>query len=177
MRRSTIWLRAPTGSSTPTAFPLMRRRFRQIAECRYAGQGFELRAEMPDGHLGKASAAAIIENFYQAHKQVYGHAFRDQSCEIITLRVVATVEVDTLKLPKLAKGGRKDPAEAVLYARRTVFDDGKALETPRYQRDKLLADDRIAGPALIVQHNSTTLVPPGYVADVMTYGDMLVSRG
>jgi len=153
-----------------------RRRFRQIAECRYAGQGFELRADMPDGHLGKESAAAITENFYQAHKQVYGHAFRDQSCEIVTLRVVATVEVDTLKLPKLAKGGRKDPADAVLYTRRTVFDDGKALETPRYRRDKLLADDRVAGPALIVQHNSTTLIPPGYTATVMTYGDMLVSR-
>ena len=153
-----------------------RRRFRQIAECRYAGQGFELRADMPDGHLGKESAAAITENFYQAHKQVYGHAFRDQSCEIVTLRVVATVEVDTLKLPKLAKGGRKDPADAVLYTRRTVFDDGKALDTPRYRRDKLLADDRVAGPALIVQHNSTTLIPPGYTATVMTYGDMLVSR-
>ena len=34
---------------------------------------------MPDGRLGKAAPAAVIENFYDAHKQVYGHAFRDQS--------------------------------------------------------------------------------------------------
>jgi N-methylhydantoinase A len=118
----------------------------------------------------------INDNFYNAHKQVYGHAFREQSCEIITLRVIATVEVDTLTLPKLAKGGRKDPADAVLYKRRTVFDNTDALETPRYAREKLLADDTVAGPALIVQHNSTTLVPPGYMAKVMQYGDMLVSR-
>lgn len=152
------------------------RRFRQIAECRYVGQGFELRAEMPEGHLGTASAATIIRNFYNVHKQVYGHAFPDQSCEMVTLRVIAMVEVDTLKLPKLAKGGRKNPDDAIIYRRRTVFDDGQALETPRYRREKLLADDIIAGPALIVQHNSTTMVPPGYVATVMDYGDMLIRR-
>ena len=44
-----------------------------------------------------------------------------------------------------------------------LFDNGEALETPRYLRGKLLADDTIAGPALVVQHNSTTIVPPGYV--------------
>jgi len=152
------------------------RRFRQIAECRYIGQGFELRADVPDGHLGAASASTVVDNFYNAHKQVYGHAFRDQSCEMITLRVVATVEVDTLRLPKLERGGRANPADAVLYRRRTVFDDGQALETPRYRRDALLAQDRVDGPALIIQHNSTTIVPPGYVATVMDYGDMLISR-
>ncbi|MGD9913907.1 MAG: hydantoinase/oxoprolinase family protein [Rhizobiaceae bacterium] len=156
--------------------PADKRRFRQVAECRYVGQGFELRADMPNGRLTKESAAVVNENFYNAHKQVYGHAFREQSAEIITLRVVATVAVDTLSLPKLEKGGRKDPADAVLYSRRTVFDDGKAADTPRYDRGKLLADDTVNGPALIVQHNSTTLVPPGWQAKVMQYGDMIVSK-
>jgi N-methylhydantoinase A len=152
------------------------RRFRQIAECRYVGQGFELRADVPDGPIGKESAAAIIENFYQAHKQVYGHAFRDQSCEMVTLRVIATVAVETLRIPKLRQGGRSNPAEAMMYSRRTVFDNGEALDTPRYQREKLLALDTIEGPALIIQHNSTTVVPPGYTASVMHYGDMHIAR-
>ena len=156
--------------------PAKQRLFRSIAECRYVGQGFELRADVPQGRFGKASAAAVIENFYNAHKQVYGHAFRDQSCEVVTLRVVATVAVDTLTLPKLAKGGRRNPAEAELYRRRTVFDNGEALETPRYERAKLLADDTVAGPALVIQHNSTTIVPPGYVATVLSYGDMRIER-
>ncbi len=153
------------------------RRFRQIAECRYVGQGFELRARIPDGPFTATSSEAVVEDFYNVHKQVYGHAFRDQSCEIVTLRVIATVAVDTLTLPKLAKGGRRNPAAAVLYSRRTVFGDGTALDTPRYQRAMLLADDVIEGPALVLQHNSTTLVPPGYAATVMTYGDLLIGRG
>lgn len=153
-----------------------KRRFRQVAECRYVGQGFELRADMPNGPLTAASAKIVDENFYNAHRQVYGHAFRDQPCEIITVRIVATVEVETLSLPKLAKGGRDNPRDAVLYVRPTVFDDGAARDTPRYQRERLLARDRVSGPALIVQHNSTTLVPPGYLATVMDFGDMLVAR-
>lgn len=164
------------GQLDADGIPAEKRRFRQVAECRYVGQGFELRADMPNGHLTAESAATVNENFYQAHKQVYGHAFREQSCEIITLRVIATVEVDTLKLPKLAKGGRTNPVEALLYSRRTVFDDGGTANTPRYQREKLLSDDTVSGPALIVQHNSTTLVPPGYLATVMSHGDMLVAK-
>ncbi len=97
--------------------------------------------------------------------------------EIITLRVVGSSATETLKLPDLAKGGRSNPKAAELYTRDTVFDDGKAVATPRYDRSKLLADDTISGPALIVQHNSTTLVPPGYVASVLGHGDMRVARG
>lgn len=156
--------------------PAGQRRFRQVAECRYVGQGFELRAEIPDGPLNETSAGAVIDHFYDVHRQVYGHAFRDQSCEMVTVRLIATVAVDTLTLPKLEKGGRKNPRDAVMYTRRTVFDDGSSLDTPRYQRGKLLADDTVEGPALIIQHNSTTLVPPDWVARVATHGDIVIAK-
>jgi N-methylhydantoinase A len=131
---------------------------------------------MPAGPLDQASANVIIENFFDAHKQVYGHAFRDQSTEMVTLRVVATVAVETLRLPLLEKGGRHNPQEAVMYTRRTVFDDGTGRDTPRYRREALLAQDSISGPALVIQHNSTTLIPPGYLATVLDHGDMLIAR-
>ena len=151
-------------------------RFTAVAECRYVGQGFELRAAMPDGPLDESNVGGVIKSFFNAHKQVYGHAFEDQLVEIITLRVVGSAATETLKLPDLAKGGRANPKAAELYTRDTVFDDGKSVPTPRYDRAKLLADDVVNGPALIVQHNSTTLVPPGYVASVLSHGDMRVAR-
>ena len=157
--------------------PAEEHKFSTVAECRYVGQGFELRASMPDGALNAGNVGAIVKSFYDAHKQVYGHAFEDQLVEVITLRVVGSAATETLKLPDLPRGGRTDPADARLYVRDTVFDDGVANPTPRYARGKLLADDRVAGPALIVQHNSTTLVPPGYVATVLSHGDMRVARG
>jgi N-methylhydantoinase A len=154
-----------------------KQRFTAIAECRYVGQGFELRAAMPKEPLSKKNIGTVIKSFYDAHKQVYGHAFEDQLVEIITLRIVGSAEVETLKLPNLKKGNRSNPAKAKLYVRETVFDDGKSVKTPRYDRGKLLAGDKITGPALIVQHNSTTLVPPKYKAVVMGHGDIVLSRG
>jgi N-methylhydantoinase A len=157
--------------------PEDKHRFAAIAECRYVGQGFELRAAMPDGPLSADNVGNVVKSFFVAHKQVYGHAFEDQLVEIITLRVVGSAATDTLQLQQLPKGGRPNPEEAKLYVRDTVFDDGKSYSTPRFARAKLLADDHVVGPALIVQENSTTLVPPGYVASVLSHGDMRVARG
>jgi N-methylhydantoinase A len=151
-------------------------RFTTIAECRYVGQGFELRAAMPSGSLNEETVKGVIRSFYDAHKQVYGHAFEDQLVEIITLRVVGSAATEMLTLPDLAEGNRINPVVAELYTRDTVFDDGKAYQTPRYDRSMLLSDDVIVGPALIVQHNSTTLVPPGYDARVLRHGDLRVAK-
>ncbi|MDQ2803460.1 MAG: hydantoinase/oxoprolinase family protein, partial [Pseudomonadota bacterium] len=74
------------------------------------------------------------------------------------------------------QGGRSNPDEARLYRRDTVFDDGASIATPRYARTKLLADDRVIGPAIVVQHNSTTIVPPGFAAHVLSHGDIRVGR-
>ena len=145
-------------------------------ECRYVGQGFELRATMPDGALTQANKQAVIDAFFDVHKETYGHAFRDQTTEGVTLRVIASAEVDTLRLKELETGGRANPAEAILYTADTVFDDGATTPTPRYDREKLKADDTVDGPAIITQHNSTTILPPGYVATVLGYGDIRIAR-
>ncbi len=152
------------------------RSFKKVMECRYVGQGFELRAEMPDAPLTKDNVQAVIDAFFDVHQQQYGHAFRDQVTEAVTLRVVANAAVPPLELPKLDRGGRSDPDEARTHMRRTVFDDGQPVDTPRYDRLKLKADDTVSGPAIVTQHNSTTLVPPGYTATVLAKGDLRLAR-
>jgi N-methylhydantoinase A len=162
---------------TADGIPATKQRFTAIAECRYVGQGFELRASMPKEPLSKKNMETVIRSFYEAHRQVYGHAFEDQLVEIITFRVVGSAEIDVLKLPNLKIGNRTNPKDARLYVRDTIFDDGRSVKTPRYDRGKLLSGDKVAGPALIVQHNSTTLVPPKYIAKVLGHGDILLTRG
>ena len=156
--------------------PADRRHCDRVMECRYVGQGFELRARVPDGPLDAASLDAVMRDFYDVHKQVYGHAFDDQAVEAVTLRLIARGATDPLRLPEIAHGGRSDPAEALAYTRDTVFDDGRPLPTPRYARDRLLAEDTVRGPAIITQHNSTTIVPPGYGARVLSHGDIVIAR-
>lgn len=152
------------------------RRFKRILECRYLGQGFELRADMPDTALTLDNVQKVIDNFFDVHKEAYGHAFRDQITEGVTLRVIAVADVDQLKPTALPTRGDKNPKDALMYTRTTVFEDHGACDTPRYDRTKLQANDSISGPAVISQHNSTSLVPPDYTATVLSYGDIRIMR-
>ena len=153
------------------------RRFQKIMECRYVGQGFELRAEMPaDEPVTQSNKNQIIDSFYNVHKSTYGHAFRDQVTEGVTVRIIAEASIDTLNITPLPDGNRNNPNDAIIYSKDTIFDDGIGIATPRYDRDKLLAGDHIDGPAIITQHNSTTIVPPGFSATVLKFGDVRVTR-
>lgn len=152
------------------------RQYDYIMECRYLGQGFELRAKMPSEPLTKDNVNVIIDNFYDVHKQQYGHAFKDQITEAITIRVVASVDTEKLEFTKLKSGGNENPDYAQLYSRNTIFDDGQSVSTPRYSRDKLMAGDYIIGPAVVTQHNSTTIIPPAYKATMLDAGDILIEK-
>jgi N-methylhydantoinase A len=156
--------------------PTEAQRFSRIAECRYVGQGFELRVDVPEGPFTAATADGVARAFYAVHRTEYGHAFEDQAVEVVTLRVIGTASADTLRLPELEKGGRRNPSEAGLYSRLTTFDDGQTLETPRFDRAKLKAEDVVTGPAIVTQQNSTTVIPKGYTALVMRLGDIVISR-
>ena len=156
--------------------PKDKRQYEYIMECRYLGQGFELRAKMPNEPLTTKNVQHVIDNFYDVHKQQYGHAFKDQITEAITVRVVASADVEKLQLNKLEKGGSKNPEYAHLYNRDTVFDDNKAVSTPRYDRGKLKSGDTISGPAVVTQHNSTTIIPPDYTATILEVGDILIEK-
>ncbi len=142
-----------------------------IAECRYLGQGFELRAEMPEVEVTQANKHLITDSFHAAHKRDYGYSYPGAEVELITLRVICSAPVRRIEIPKIAPTDGSSIDRALMFVRTTTFDDGQTLETPRYDRTKLFAGDRVAGPAILVQHNSTTLVPPGYVAETLDYGN------
>ncbi len=151
--------------------------FVQVAECRYLGQGFELRAEMPEGSLTAKNCHVVIDNFHRQHTLDYGHAFEETPVEAITLRVIARAKTEPVGWPPLESGSGRNPQAARLYARPTTFDDGHTVETPRYDRAKLQAGHAIDGPAIVVQHDSTTLIPPGYEAIVSEYGNLHITGG
>jgi len=157
--------------------PASAQSFTRIAECRYQGQGFELRAEMPDAPLTMDNKSVVMNNFHAQHRMDYGYAFEDGNVEIMTLRIVATANVEPLKWPRLAPAEDPSIEGAYLYSRDTIFDTGEKVETPRYDRLKLKAGHVVPGPAVVIQHNSTTVVPPGYRATVDDFANLIVAKG
>ena len=154
-----------------------RQKFQRLAECRYHGQGFELRAQLPEGRLTSSNLAAVVASFHQQHRLDYGYHFEDGEVELITVRVIGSEDVAPLKVARVDKADGSDISGAFLYSRPTTFDDGQTADTPRYDRNRLRAGQQVAGPAILIQHNSTTLLPPGYVAAVAEFGNLHVYRG
>ncbi len=153
----------------------------KIAECRYHGQGFELRAELPNGKLNNKNKNFVIDKFHEQHNLDYGYTFGSDQVEIMTLRVIGIASVEPMSWPKVkklpkGKSSKKCLEEAFLYNRKTTFDDGKTVNCPRYNRDKLLAGTKISGPAIVIQHNSTTLIPPNHNAQVSAFGNIHIKK-
>ena len=155
--------------------PRDQQRLSLVAECRYHGQGFDLRSAMPEGAVTAANLHVITDSFHDQHATDYGYAYRDAGVELITLRAIGQASVRRIEIPKIKATDGSSIDRALMFVRDTTFDDGRTLDTPRYDRTKLLAGDRVPGPAILHQHDSTTLVPPGWVAETLDYGNTRLS--
>jgi 5-oxoprolinase (ATP-hydrolysing) len=148
---------------------------RRLMDCRYSGQGYEVRFEAPAGEMDAAWVDATKEAFHKAHEAEYGHRF-DANIEIINVRVVGIGKIPELQWPKL-ESGTKDASAALLLSQDVVFDvEGKTVthDTPFYERSLLKAGNVIVGPAIIEQYDSTTVVPPDCTINVDAYGNLII---
>jgi 5-oxoprolinase (ATP-hydrolysing) len=155
--------------------PEERRLVRRLADCRYAGQGYEVRFDVPAGAIDEAWVESLAEAFHRAHEAEYGHRF-DAEIEIVNIRAGAIGLVEELS-PTEIDAGDGNPARARTLERDVVFDvDGRAerRSTPFYERRLLRAEDRIEGPAVIEQYDATTVVPPGLAAEIDRFGNIVV---
>ncbi|NUQ29056.1 MAG: hydantoinase/oxoprolinase family protein [Acidobacteriaceae bacterium] len=132
-------------------------------DLRYVGQGYEL--NVPYG-------ANYLDEFHSLHRKRYGYASTETPVEVVNVRVRVTVPTAPVELPKseLIAG---DGSQAVLKTR-PIYFDGAWRESNVYQREQLRSGDRFAGPALIAEYSSTTVVPPGCIAEVDAFGNLVI---
>ena len=151
---------------------------RRFLDVRYVGQSFELNVDYPTSRGARTSeglARAISDSFYRAHLQRFGYADRAEPVEIVNLRLKLDLAVDKPDL-QLDPARGSGIAQAEVERVSVVFREGE-METPLYDRDLLSVGDRIVGPALVVQLDATTVVPPGWQGDVDAYGNLLLTMG
>lgn len=149
------------------------------AECRYVGQGYELRAECSDAGVDADFIALLKRNFHAAHQREYGRHFVEKDVELVNLRVVGVGQIPEVRSPSLAKGGAELESYAKEGMRSVFFEvDGKALahETQIIRRDKLLAGNQFTGPAIVRQMDTTTVIPPGFNALVDDHGNLIIRQ-
>ena len=145
---------------------------RRFLDVRYVGQSFELTVDCPPLDAPGSLTEDIAEDFYEAHLQRFGYADRALPVEVVNLRLKLELAVAKPELePAVSQG--VDSSAAVIGSAEVVFAGGP-VETTLYDRDALQTGNRIAGPALLLQLDTTIVVPPGWDGEVDAYGNLIL---
>jgi N-methylhydantoinase A len=155
--------------------PAPRRTLLRSAEMRYPLQNYEINVPLPAGKVDAAWLARARDAFHAAHERLYSYCDREEAVQLVNLRVAAVGRTDRPKPRPLQRGPAS--AQAALKERRKVHfqASGRFVDAPIYERDRLRAGNRIAGPAVIEQADSTIIVPPSFVAVVDVHGRIVIS--
>ncbi len=156
--------------------PAERMTARRFLDVRYVGQSFELTVDYPSSRASRTTGGlgrAISDSFYRAHLQRFGYADRAEPVEIVNLRLKLNLAVDKPDLQLETPHG-SEASGAQISSVGVVFREGE-METPLYDRDLLAMGNRISGPALVVQMDTTTVVPPGWQGEIDAYGNLLLT--
>ena len=145
---------------------------RRFLDVRYVGQSFELTVEYPSRTTKAGLAKVIGDNFYKAHLRRFGYADRAEPVEVVNLRLKLELAMEK-PLVQPQSVGKADSAHALIGEAEVVFQEG-ALISPLYQREQLTCGNRVSGPALIIQMDSTTVLPPGWGGAVDPFGNILL---
>jgi N-methylhydantoinase A len=149
----------------------------RFADVRYVGMASELNVQVPGGTLSEANMGAALDAFHEAHDRAYGYSYKgEQLVEIVNIRVSGTGPTDVIE-PTEADLVEGDGSSARTGERAVYFgpDDGSPV-CALYDRSKLSAGEKIVGPAIVEQYDSTIVVPPWADAKVDGYRNLVIER-
>jgi N-methylhydantoinase A len=144
---------------------------RYQADVRYHGQGLRLTIDVDMAELDKKGLKHISDQFDAEHKQLFTFALKLEH-ELVTLRASVTGKGIRVKRPAIPQG-RPDP-KAAAVGKQKAYMDGRDVTATLYDRRLLRAGNRIPGPAIVMEMDSTTVVLPKHTGTVDAHGNILI---
>jgi N-methylhydantoinase A len=144
------------------------------ADLRFAGQEYTVTVPLDEAWLEDPVAllTGVGERFVELHQRLYGHGEIGAPQEVVTVRLRSVAAVSKPGWPVWDSGAEAEPDAW----RETYFAAfGEFRRTPVYARDRLAADQRVVGPAIVEEWTSTTVLPPGWQGTVDQLGNLVLS--
>lgn len=146
---------------------------RFVADCRYVGQGYELGVTLPELDDAIMWLQSTTEAFHQAHRRAYQRAFEDKPVMLVNLRAIGVGQIPPIGQLEWVPTSTKSSA----FNGMALFPGAQTpqwLDTQYFIRDGLESGARITGPAILEQLDTTTIVPPGAVLNVLPDGHLVI---
>jgi len=140
-------------------------------DLRYHGQGLRLTVSVDLKDLQKRGLKAVSDQFDEEHKRLFTFALPLEH-ELVTVR--AAVQGQGIKITRhVLPNGGSDPKAAVV-GKQASYMDGKSVTAIVYDRAKLKANNKLRGPAIVMEMDSTTVILPKHTGTVDKYGNILI---
>ena len=145
----------------------------RVAYMRYAGQGHEIAVTLPSGTLATTDIARLKRLFDAAYKALYGRIVPNMDVEIMSWSVTVSTRLGRAVKAKPVPRRTIKPG-----ARRRLFEPKLARwqNVPVHDRNALVAGARIAGPALIVEDQTTVVVTADFDASIDSLGRIVLDK-
>jgi N-methylhydantoinase A len=144
---------------------------------RYVGQGHEISVELPAGPYDETDAAEFRSRFEQAYLRLYGRSIDGVEIEVLSWTLTIAAAGPGGEAPATADLAAQDTAESP-RGRQPLFDPAgrQTVDAQVWLRDELRAGDRVEGPALITEAQTTTVVAPGWRATIDPNGHIVLEQ-
>jgi len=142
------------------------------ADLRYAGQAFQITIDFTEEDLKEKGAALLTDQFDAEHEQLFTFKL-DDGHEILMIRAVVKAKAKSIAERKIGQTGLS--LDDCIIAESRFYYEGSWYDVNIYDRNKLNVGLELAGPAIIGEMDSTTVVLPGFVATVDAIGNLLIN--
>ncbi len=147
--------------------------FRYGIDARYAGQGNEVTIWVDTGDAWTVDDADVLAAFEAEYERIFGLTIPDVPIEIVTWRLSVQASADAVEPADDVAGA----GSSTVATRPVVFSrDSGAVDTPVYQRTTLVPGQQFAGPAIIEERETTTVIRPDWDVEVAADGSILATR-
>jgi N-methylhydantoinase A len=149
------------------------RRFSRQADLRYAGQGHEIRVDLPSGRLEPSSLGAIRETFETVYRTLFGRTGPEVPLEAVSWRVIASGPTPRVNLSAPSVETSSDARKASRPVYFPEWEEHRPVNV--YDRYLLAPGATLDGPAIIEERESTIVVGPGARVDVDEARNVVIS--
>ena len=142
------------------------------ADLRYAGQAFQITIDFTEDELKKKGVALLTDQFDAEHEQLFTFKL-DDGHEVLMIRAVAKAKAKSIAERQIGQTGMSLEECKIIESR--FYYEGDWYDANIYDRNKLNIGLEVAGPAIVVEMDSTTVILPGFVATVDAIGNLLIN--
>ncbi len=142
------------------------------ASIQYEGQGYSLQLPL---EIEELNLIDLRKEFDKTHQKRYQWNDEQREVKIVDLWITVSLSQEKVPEQKLDRGNQNPPKTALIGKREVYLDDGDVETCTVYDRKYLLADNKVSGPAIIQQMDSTSYIPSGVYAEVTETGYLMIN--